>query len=111
MVNSDIPGFGSGIKSTPLLVDGILYFSMPDNVWAVDARSGHTIWHYQYPPNESIATGSRGVAVYHDSVLFESATAIWCPRCQTGELKWKQQIGGRHAGVFLHPAPILFAIT
>ena len=29
------------IKSSPLLVDGILYFTVPDNVWAVDARSGH----------------------------------------------------------------------
>ena len=34
------------IKSSPLLVDGILYFTVPDNVWAVDARSGHQIWHY-----------------------------------------------------------------
>src|SRR5271154_5150033 len=24
------------IKSSPLLVDGVLYFTVPDNVWAVD---------------------------------------------------------------------------
>src|ERR1700690_3934575 len=36
----------AGIKSSPLLVDGILYFTVPDNIWAVDARSGHLIWHY-----------------------------------------------------------------
>src|SRR5437588_5634201 len=29
------------IKSSPLLVDGILYFTVPDHIWAVDARSGH----------------------------------------------------------------------
>src|SRR6202050_4510032 len=28
------------IKSSPLMVDGILYFTVPDNVWALDARSG-----------------------------------------------------------------------
>ena len=28
------------IKSTPLEVNGILYFSAPDNVWAIDARLG-----------------------------------------------------------------------
>jgi alcohol dehydrogenase (cytochrome c) len=28
----------AAIKSTPLLVDGILYFTVPDNIWAVDAR-------------------------------------------------------------------------
>src|SRR5580658_4863858 len=37
------------IKSAPLLVDGIVYFTVPENVWAVDARSGHMIWHYQRP--------------------------------------------------------------
>src|SRR5271169_1293168 len=31
------------IKSSPLMVDGILYFTVPDNIWAVDARSGHQI--------------------------------------------------------------------
>src|SRR5580704_2385452 len=34
------------IKSSPLLVDGILYVTVPDNIWAVDARSGHQVWHY-----------------------------------------------------------------
>ena len=33
-------GVPGGLKSTPLLVDGILYFTVPDHVWAVDARSG-----------------------------------------------------------------------
>src|SRR4029077_2738176 len=36
----------SSIKSTPLEVNGILYFTAPDNVWAVDARFGREIWHY-----------------------------------------------------------------
>jgi alcohol dehydrogenase (cytochrome c) len=38
------------IKATPILVDGVLYFTVPDNVWAIDARSGHMLWHYTYPP-------------------------------------------------------------
>src|SRR6202051_2353132 len=29
------------IKCSPLLVDGVLYITVTDNVWAVDARSGH----------------------------------------------------------------------
>src|SRR5437879_13038523 len=37
------------IKSSRLPVDGILYFTVPDNIWAVDARSGHQIWHYDPP--------------------------------------------------------------
>src|SRR5947209_7755287 len=45
--NYGAASFGSVIKSTPLEVNGILYFTMPDNVWAVDARSGREVWHYK----------------------------------------------------------------
>ena len=47
-------------SASPLLVDGVLYFTVPDNVWAVDARSGHQIWHYTYPPNKGLHIGHRG---------------------------------------------------
>jgi alcohol dehydrogenase (cytochrome c) len=33
----------SQIKSSPLLVDGVLYFTVPDNVGAIDVRSGHML--------------------------------------------------------------------
>src|ERR1700730_747298 len=52
------------IKSSPLLVDGILYFTVPDNLWALDARSGHQIWHYTYPRTAATHIGHRGVAMY-----------------------------------------------
>src|SRR5665213_1342646 len=52
----------ASIKSTPLLVNGVLYFTVPDNLWAVDARSSHELWHYQYPPNKGDHIGNRGVA-------------------------------------------------
>src|SRR5437588_6891737 len=48
------------IKSTPLMVNGILYFTSPNNVWAVDARTGRELWHYQYPPNTGSTIGNRG---------------------------------------------------
>src|ERR1039457_3800446 len=51
------------IKSSPLLVDGVLYFTVPDNVWAVDARSGHLIWYYNRP-SKGEHIGHRGVAMY-----------------------------------------------
>ncbi len=58
------------IKATPLMVDGVLYFSVPDNVWAVDALSGHQIWHYTYPPNHGLHIGNRGVAMYKNWLYF-----------------------------------------
>src|SRR5271167_1022771 len=58
------------IKSSPLLVDGILYFTVPDNIWAVDARSGHQVWHYTYVPNQGEHIGQRGVAMYKGYLFF-----------------------------------------
>ncbi|HEY8998497.1 MAG TPA: hypothetical protein VIM60_11385, partial [Edaphobacter sp.] len=42
---------GSGnptIKSTPLMVDGVLYFTVPDHVFAVDARTGKERWRFDF---------------------------------------------------------------
>jgi len=39
-----LSGTGLGaIKSTPLQINGVLYFTVPDHVWAVDARSGRQL--------------------------------------------------------------------
>ena len=109
--NSDNSGFGGGIKSTPLVVNGVLYFTMPDNVWAVDARSGSEIWHYQYPPNESIASGSRGVAVYRNSVLFESRDCnLVSLHAGDGTLRWKKEIADVKLGYSAPHRQFSFAI-
>ena len=52
----------SAIKSTPLELNGILYFTVPDNVWAVDARFGREIWHYQRT-SELDHIGNRGLGM------------------------------------------------
>jgi acido-empty-quinoprotein group A len=54
---------GAGIKSTPLEVNNVLYFTTPDNVWAVDARFGRQIWHYERR-TEGDHIGHRGLAMY-----------------------------------------------
>src|SRR5690606_39988167 len=47
------------VKSTPILVDGIVYLTAPDNLWALDARSGREIWRYQHPANDAFHIGHR----------------------------------------------------
>ena len=32
------------IKATPILVNGVIYITTPDNLWAIDARSARQIW-------------------------------------------------------------------
>jgi alcohol dehydrogenase (cytochrome c) len=57
-------GSGAGIKASPILVNGVIYLTMPDNIWAIDARSGRQIWRYTYPTNQGFHMGHRGGAVY-----------------------------------------------
>ena len=69
-------GQGATMKSSPLMVNGVLYFTVPDNVWALDARSGHEIWHYTYPSNKGLHIGHRGVAMYKEWLYFHHSR---CP--------------------------------
>src|SRR5205085_3856840 len=56
-------GDTSQIKGTPIVANGIVYVTTPDNVWAIDARSAHQLWRYAYPKNEGFHIGHRGVAI------------------------------------------------
>ena len=96
------------IKSSPLMVDGILYFTLPDNVWAVDARSGHQLWHYTYPPNTGDHIGQRGVAIYKDSVYFVSPDAHLVKLdIKTGKPQWIIEIADHSKGYWATEAPLI----
>ena len=62
----------STIKATPLMVNGILYFSTPDNAYAVDAHSGHELWHYFWKTRGGIHIGNRGMGMYGNWLFFET---------------------------------------
>ena len=51
---------GPSIKAIPLMVNGVLYFAMPDHAYAVDARTGRQIWHYAWKTRGGIHIGNRG---------------------------------------------------
>ncbi|HYK36936.1 acido-empty-quinoprotein group A [Alloacidobacterium sp.] len=94
------------VKSTPILVDGVLYFTIPDNVWAVDARSGHMLWHYTYPPNKGDHIGQRGVAIYKDSVFFTSPDAhLISLNAKDGKVRWIVEVADVNKGYWDTLAP------
>jgi alcohol dehydrogenase (cytochrome c) len=82
------PTHQSAIKSTPLEVNGILYFTVPDHVWAVDARTGREIWHFTRPSNGD-HVGHRGVAMYKNRLFFGTTDAhLICLDARNGEKLW-----------------------
>ncbi|HEX7360509.1 MAG TPA: acido-empty-quinoprotein group A [Bryobacteraceae bacterium] len=67
------PGRSGGtIKATPLLVNGVLYFTIPDNVFAIDARTGRELWKYHWNSNGGWHLGNRGVGIYGSWLYFET---------------------------------------
>ncbi|MBV8864700.1 MAG: acido-empty-quinoprotein group A, partial [Acidobacteriaceae bacterium] len=84
---------GSVIKSTPLLVNGVLYFTIPDHVFSVDARSGHEIWHSGWNSKGGWRIGNRGVGIYHEWLYFETPDChLLSLDIKTGSERWHKQI-------------------
>jgi len=95
------------IKSSPLLVDGVLYFTVPDNVWAVDARSGHLIWHYNRP-SKGEHIGHRGVAMYKGWLFFTTPDAhLISLDAKDGKVRWDKLIADASRGYWSTMAPLV----
>ncbi|HEV2274453.1 MAG TPA: acido-empty-quinoprotein group A [Acidobacteriaceae bacterium] len=98
----------AAIKASPLLVDGILYFTVPDNLWAVDARSGHQLWHYKYPPNKGDHIGQRGVAIYKDWIFFMGPDAHMVSlNAKDGSVRWNIAVADSSKGYWTTMAPLV----
>jgi alcohol dehydrogenase (cytochrome c) len=96
------------IKSSPLMVDGIIYFTVPENIWAVDARSGHQIWHYAHPKSEGEHIGHRGVAMYKGYLYFVSPDAhLVSLNAKDGTVRWNVQVADVKKGYWTSMAPLV----
>jgi len=101
------PTPGNNLKSTPLEVNGILYFTAPDNVWAIDAKYGREIWHYKQT-SEGDHIGNRGVGMYKDWLYFETPDAhLVCLNAKDGKVRWKIELADGKLGYFATMAPLV----
>ncbi|HEV8393534.1 MAG TPA: acido-empty-quinoprotein group A [Vicinamibacterales bacterium] len=96
------------IKGTPVVVNGVLYVTIPDHVWALDARSGRELWHASWPSKGGWHIGNRGVAVLGTSVYVST------PDChllaldnRTGKEKWRTEICDLDQFYYASAAPLV----
>ncbi len=96
-----------GLETVPLVVDGVMYATGPNQVFALDARTGAQIWHYARPRTPGLVSDpslgtNRGVAVLGDKVFLVTDDArLLAINRTTGSLVWevlmpleKQRYGG-----------------
>ncbi len=84
-----------GLETVPLVVDGIMYVTGPNQAFALDARTGLQFWQYSRPRTSGLVSDpslgtNRGVAVLGDKVFMvtDNAHLIALNRI-TGRLVWE----------------------
>lgn len=89
-----VPSGQNALQVTPVVVDGLMYVTAVNAVWALDARTGRQVWHYRRPRTSGLvgdpAAGiNRGVAVLGDRIFLQTdhAHLIALHRI-TGHLLW-----------------------
>ena len=98
----------SEIKASPILVNGTIYVTTPDNLWAIDARTARQLWRYTYPTNQGFHIGHRGAAVYKDTVYLTTPDAhLVALDARDGKVKWTVQIADARRGYWSTNAPLL----
>jgi alcohol dehydrogenase (cytochrome c) len=99
---------GGAIKATPLQIDGVLYFANPDNVYAVDARTGRERWHVRWESAGGIHIGNRGVAVLGDWLYFETPDChLVSLNIKDGSERWRQTICDLDLFYYASAAPVV----
>ena len=104
----DIPAGGGSIKGSVLEVDGVLYVTMPDNAWALDAIDGRELWHYFWKTKGGTHIGNRGMAMWNGYLFMETPDDYLVSLdAKTGKERWHKPIADLEQGYFSTPAPIV----
>ncbi len=85
---------GGTNQPAPLVYRGTVFLNNPDGVMqAIDARDGSLIWEHRI----ETAIASRGIALYQDKVIFQSAGRLIALNARSGELEWDVPMQGSRA--------------
>ena len=86
---------GPGVlEATPVVVNGIMYMTASNDVYALNAQTGQPLWHYSRPISSGLvddASGhiNRGVAVLGTRLYMETDNAhLLCLDARGGQLLW-----------------------
>src|SRR5664279_628320 len=102
----------SRLQVTPVVVGGIMYVSVANECYALDAGTGRQIWHYRRPPTPGLPSAAaggtnRGVATAGDRVFMSTDHAhLIALNRLTGELVWDTEMADWHLNYFSTSAPL-----
>jgi alcohol dehydrogenase (cytochrome c) len=98
----------ASIKGAILKVGDVLYASAPDNVWALDARDGHELWHYYWKTRGGTHIGNRGVGIWNNYLFFETPDDyVVSLDARTGKERWHKEFVSFNQQYFSTWPPII----
>ena len=96
------------IKGTPVVVNGVMYVTIPDHVWALDARTGREIWHATWPSKGGWHIGNRGIAVLGRTVYVETPDCnLVALDVRDGSERWRTSICDVEQFYYASAAPLV----
>jgi len=100
---------GAGaIKGTPLVVNGIAYVTVPDHVWALDARTGREVWHFEWKGRGGNHIGNRGAGILGDSLYVVTPDChLLSLNLKDGKERWRQTICDLDRYYYASAAPVI----
>ena len=98
-------------QATPIVVDGVMYLTQrPNDVVALDARTGRVFWVYSHPTAPHLAccgANNRGVAVLGDKVFMATLDArVVALDAATGALLWDVEVADKDLAYAFTLAPL-----
>src|SRR4051812_9438748 len=107
------PGNSQRLEATPVVVRGVMYVTSANDVFALDASTGRTLWHYARAISSGLlddaaAHKSRGVAVWEQFVYSETDDAhLLCLDARSGNLLWDVQFADKVKQYGATSAPLI----
>ncbi|QHN03247.1 PQQ-dependent dehydrogenase, methanol/ethanol family [Granulicella sp. WH15] len=101
---------GASMQSVPIAVHGVLYFTQPNALYAIDGRSGRLIWdhHHQLTTVKDREGPQRGAAVYKDRVYYLTTDDyLIALDASTGSVVYQIKIAETKEGYSAPPAPFI----
>jgi alcohol dehydrogenase (cytochrome c) len=100
-------------ETTPLVLDGIMYLTQPPNdVVALDARTGRVFWIYQYKPalesKPCCGAVNRGLAILGDMLFMATIDArLIAIDARNGKPLWNTKVAAYDTGYAMTLAPLV----
>jgi len=101
------------LEVTPVVVNGVMYVTTANEVYAIDARSGRQIWHYSRPLTKGVigdaaSAINRGVAALGNKIFMVTDNAhLIALESMTGHLLWDSEIADFRKGYGATSAPLV----